>query len=312
MSCRSLFAVLALSLCVSCVHFNTNSDDPDMAAEEEVVPEAVPDSAVAVVRDTVAPRRRLPTLREQMQRIEERQAAMQEDIAFIKNDLSVLKEEVVQLRNAVTGNKPAAVETEAVKGPIPVERLNKDEEPAPATVLLSDEEVGATTPKKPTRPPAARREERKPASTVIPSDEALERPKPATTTPAAKEPAPVPVSEKYREAMTFIGRKEYDQAVPLLEEVLTDEKNPVTRSNAYYWLGEAAYAGGDFQKAIEHFKHAFSVKASTKADDALVMMAESYRRIGNVEEAKKTYTKLIQVYPQSEFVPRARKMLQML
>jgi tol-pal system protein YbgF len=314
-------AVVVLS---SCSQFNTNTSSSEAAEDAPTLDMAVADtSGSPVVRDTATQHRRLPTLREQMQRIEERQAAMQEDIGFIKNDLTVLKDEVVQLRNAITSGKPVVTETEAVKGPSvtrsATELAKKDEEPTPATVLLSDEDAAEkeeTVPRRPTKPQrVAPRQEQKSAPVTIQSDEQVK----ATETskqPATKErettPTPVIPSDKYKEAMQYVAKKEYDKAAPLLEDVLKNDRNPVTRGNALYWLGEGAYAGGEYEKAIEHFKGAFAIKSSTKADDALLMMAEAYRKMGKTDDARKTYNRLIDTYPQSEFVARARKMLQML
>lgn len=309
----------AVAVLSSCSLLNTNTSDSE--ADEIQTPDmTVSDTTGSpVVRDTATQHRRLPTLREQMQRIEEHQAIMQEDIGFIKNDLAVLKEEVVQLRNTLTSGKPAVTETEAVKGPSTVrpktETTTKDEEPTTATVLLADEDIAPkeeVPKKKPTKPQGVvPRQEQKPAPVSIPSDEQA---KAAETVkqPAAKESAPVVPSDLYKDAMQYVAKKEYDKATPLLEDVLKNDKNPVTRGNALYWLGEGAYANGDYEKAIEHFKSTFAIKSSTKADDALLMMAEAYRKMGKTDEARKTYNKLIDTYPQSEFVARARKMLQML
>lgn len=304
----------------SCSLLNTNGSDSE--AEEAQTPDMVvaDTSGSPVVRDTTAQHRRLPTLREQMQRIEEHQAAMQEDIGFIKNDLAVLKDEVVQLRNAITSGQPAITETEAVKGPSvtrpKAEPAKKDEEPTPTTVLLSDEESveKEELPKKKVTKPqgVVPRQESKPAPISIQSDEQLKATEKAKQAPAKDQPAPVIPSDVYKEAMQYVAKKEYDKATPLLEDVLKNDKNPVTRGNALYWLGEGAYAGGNYEKAIEHFKGAFAIKSSTKADDALLMMAESYRKMGKTDDARKAYNRLIDTYPQSEFVARARKMLQML
>lgn len=310
----SLIAALFLAVLSSCSLLNVNPGSGE--ADEVHTDEMATADTVGAIRDTTTPRRRLPTLREQMQRIEEHQAAMQEDIEFIKNDLSVLKDEVVQLRNSLSGGKPAVTETEAVKGPSVTRKTEpKVEEPTPATVLLPDEEVTETPKRKPVKPQGTMQNtapRQTPAPVTIPSDEQVKAATPKPPASDTEEKAPVLPSEVYREAMQHVAKKEYDKAIPLLEDVLKNDKNPVTRGNAWYWLGEAYYAGGDYNKAIEHFQEAFAIKSSTKADDALLMIAESYRKMGKTEEARKTYNRLIQTYPQSEFIPRARKMLQML
>lgn len=350
-SFRLLLAAIVLCLCTSCVRFNSNAGS-DALSDSDVLPEAtLADTAAVVNKDSVAPRKRLPTLREQMQRIEEQQAMMQKDIEFIKNDIAVLKDEVVQLREAVTTGKLSTLKTDAVKGPVRETEKTEGSDPLPATLLLSDEDTAKDaandtdaakdtarrdepkkkltksnrqaekTTERAAEKTAEKQDEKqtekqtlkpldKTPATVLQSDESTKK---ATAKPAATAAEqPVPTSDTYKEAMSLIAKKDYAKAVPLLETVLNNDKNPVTRGNAYYWLGEAAYAGTDYNKAIDHFKNAFSIKSSTKADDALLMIAESYRKLGNNEEAKKAYNKLIQTYPQSEFIARARKMLQMM
>lgn len=313
-----LVFVVSLSLS-SCGLLNSNTADGDTMAEEMSMHDdmTVADTTGAASgQDTVAKRKRLPTLREQMQRIEEHQAAMQKDIEFIKNDISVLKDEVVQLRSTLVDGKPSVLKTDAVRGAVPQGGTGKEDgEPASATVLLSDEAEAAQQPKAATpqkTPPPKQTEPVKPTRTTLLSDEQVA----ATATPQKptgkkEEPEP-PSSERYKEAMQYVAKKEYSKAIPLLEQVLEKEKNPVTRGNALYWLGEAAYANSEYDKAIEQFQKAFQIKSSTKADDALLMMAESYRKLGKNDDAKKTYERLVRLYPQSEFVARAKKMLQVL
>lgn len=314
---RTGIFVLVVSLSLSsCSLLNSNTAKVDTEAEEMPMPEemASADTTAASKRDTIVKHKRLPTLREQMQRIEEHQAAMQKDIEFIKNDIAVLKDEVVHLRSTLVDGKPSVLKTDAVRGVAPQESTAKEDgEPASATVLLSDEaeaaqQPKATTPKK--TPPPKQAEPVKPTRTTLLSDEQVAS---VPQKPAGKKEEPeLPPSERYKEAMQHVAKKEYGKAVPLLEGVLANEKNPITRGNALYWLGEAAYANTEYEKAIEQFQKAFQIKASTKADDALLMMAESYRKLGKNDDAKKTYERLVRLYPQSEFIARAKKMLQVL
>lgn len=327
---RTGIVVFALSLGVSsCGILNSNTTaENGMEDDMPVVEEMAIADTTGGAQDSIPKRKRLPTLREQMQRIEEHQAVMQKDIEFIKNDIAVLKDEVVQLRSTLVDGKPSVLKTDAVRGAVPQDAQTKekeDGEPASATVLLSDEAEAAQQPKntqpvKPTqtkqgtaKPPAAKGENttppKKPAQTTLLPDEQVNA---APQKPVTKKEEEAKPSDRYKEAMQYVAKKEYGKAVPLLEQVLDKENNPITRGNALYWLGEAAYANNEYDKAIEQFQKAFQIKSSTKADDALLMMAESYRKLGKNDDAKKAYERLLRLYPQSEFVARAKKMLQML
>ena len=79
--------------------------------------------------------------------------------------------------------------------------------------------------------------------------------------------------------------------------------------NCHYWLGECSYATKNFSNALEHFQHVFTYKVSEKKDDAQIMIANCYWRMGNKAKAKEEYQKFIDKYPASPYVNRAKERL---
>jgi TolA-binding protein len=67
-----------------------------------------------------------------------------------------------------------------------------------------------------------------------------------------------------------------------------------------------------YREAIPRFKETIKSKSSDKVDDALLLIAECHRQLGETEEAKKYYTQLLNQHPRSEHIIEARKRLQML
>jgi TolA-binding protein len=77
-------------------------------------------------------------------------------------------------------------------------------------------------------------------------------------------------------------------------------------------LGESHYGIKQYAKAIEYFIKVLESPEFSDKENAKVMIAESQIRNGETNSAKQTFKQLIADYPESKFVPRARKMLQKL
>lgn len=91
-----------------------------------------------------------------------------------------------------------------------------------------------------------------------------------------------------------------------------------TNDNSYqnsiidYWIGEVYYLTKDYENALSYFRKASGISNSPKRDKAILMIAECLSRLGKINEAKKAYQKFIQDYPFSEYISRAKKMIQQL
>ena len=65
----------------------------------------------------------------------------------------------------------------------------------------------------------------------------------------------------------------------------------------------------DITQCLSEFQQAQQYKFSEKSDDAQMMVARTYARMGNREKAVMEYKKLVDMYPTSEYVARAKARL---
>jgi TolA-binding protein len=79
--------------------------------------------------------------------------------------------------------------------------------------------------------------------------------------------------------------------------------------NCHYWLGESNFQLKAYAQAIQHFQQVQGYKFSEKKDDAQFMIARSYELLGDRNKSRAEFQKLVEQYPTSEFVKRARAKL---
>ncbi len=118
-----------------------------------------------------------------------------------------------------------------------------------------------------------------------------------------------PEYDLYQQALQVFSKKQYDEASALLNDLLKHYPSGQYASNAYYWIGECNYSINDFASAIKAFKKVLTFKHSQKRDDAQNKIALSFLKMGQSVEAKAEFKKLVERYPASEFVPRAKQYL---
>ena len=115
--------------------------------------------------------------------------------------------------------------------------------------------------------------------------------------------------EMYQGALRTFNSRSYDKAIELFNDVLKQYPDGEYAGNARYWIGECYYALGDYASGVASFTHVFDVKGSPKADDAQFKVGLSYLKMGQPAMAKEELKKLVDRYPASEYVERAKKYL---
>jgi len=115
--------------------------------------------------------------------------------------------------------------------------------------------------------------------------------------------------ESYQTALRAFNDKSYDQAYKLFESLIEKYPKGSYAANACYWMGEIHYARGKFAEAIAAFDKVLGYGQSQKADDAQLKIGMCYLKMGKKQQAKESLTLLIGRFPQSEYVPRAKKYL---
>jgi TolA-binding protein len=132
----------------------------------------------------------------------------------------------------------------------------------------------------------------------------------ASQAPAMKPQSKVPSGQgSYEEGLKLFHAHKFDEAAGQFESVLSSGSSPDLADNCHYWLGECSYGMKNYKEAIEHFNQVFTFKISEKKDDAQMMIANSYLAMGDKERAKAEFQKLIDKYPASTYVARAKEKL---
>lgn len=294
------------------------SDQPKQQTDTEKISSPAAQNSVQPPEQQ---KRKITTLREQMQTVESLQNEQLTSTEDLRKEIREVKRSVDDLRRTVEESivgtrKKSTVKSVAkaqpddmndavgdIKPTRPVKRTGITDE----NIILPDggkKTVGQpkTTP---VRTPAAE------PKSGLQEDKTAAKPVTTSASPVTSSGQPEqPAANGYREAMNLIAKKKYSDAVPLLQQTLQTEKSAETQSSCYYWLGESFYGLGKYDDAIKHFQKVSVLRSSTKLDDAQIMIAESYYRKGDLAEAKVAFRRLIDVFPKSEYVARAKKMLQ--
>lgn len=113
----------------------------------------------------------------------------------------------------------------------------------------------------------------------------------------------------YEGAITLAKSRNYRDAINDLQTLLNTGIKEDYADNCHYWIGESNFHLKEYSKAIQHFEQVQSYKFSEKKDDAQLMIAQSFERLGDKDKARAGYQKLVDMYPTSEYVKRAKAKL---
>jgi TolA-binding protein len=232
------------------------------------------------------------------------QAMIKRDLAEMKNDISEIKG-MLNSSNIIRNNQntePSAIAGEKRKI-IEQTFIESDEKVGEKNVIYADENVS-----KP-----------KNSSTKKQNKVAVSSTKKESRLIAAETDDNTPDYNKqginnpnFKVALDLYNSKNYNASIAKLQEIIKSSRNKELVSAANYLAGEAYYAMKQYKEAIRHYKSVIRNGSNTKNDDAQIMIAESYIRTGEIPQAKTAFKSLIENFPNSEYLPRARKMLQQL
>jgi TolA-binding protein len=115
--------------------------------------------------------------------------------------------------------------------------------------------------------------------------------------------------ESYLRALQLFNEKKYAEAAGIFQSLLDKGAPPSLDDNCHYWLGECAYGSKQYAEAITHFQKALTYEISEKKDESQIMTARSYAAMSDKEKAKAEYQKLIDTYPASPYLQRAKEQM---
>ncbi len=267
--------------------------------------------------------RKIPSLREQMKIYTEQQDKMLDKLTFLERDIENIKNDIEDIKvtirsildninqKSVTGiygeNKNESAENKIENNQSGF-YLYPDEQNEPLTTNNKEKNVKQSNSEHTKNKTKGITKN----NISIRTEKPTEKNKSIKLNDKEKKIQQTTKSQEFELAMDFLTKRDYQSAVEELTKLENKQKNPSEKFKTYYWLGESYFGLGNYTKAIEYFRKVIKSGDSYKKDYATIMIAESYLRIGRVEEAKKSYAKFVDEYPNSNQIPRAKKMLQQL
>ena len=116
----------------------------------------------------------------------------------------------------------------------------------------------------------------------------------------------------YQGALAYYRQQQYDRSLAEFDRLL--QKAPMSEwsDNAQYWKGECYYGLRKYQQALIEFTKVFAFSNTDKADDAQIKIARCHISLGERGRALAALRKLIDEYPDSEYVSTARNQIKQL
>ena len=114
---------------------------------------------------------------------------------------------------------------------------------------------------------------------------------------------------EYARALELFKNRQYRDAIQVFEALLAQDTRHPLADNAQYWIGECYFAIRDYRAAIVAFEKVFTFKQSNKNDYAQYKLGLCYYNLGDKNRARVEFQHLIDNYPKSPLVEKARQYL---
>jgi tol-pal system protein YbgF len=132
---------------------------------------------------------------------------------------------------------------------------------------------------------------------------------PTYATGPVSDVAPGEYQQRYDQALDLFHSSQYKAAREMFQSLLASDASNSLSDNAQYWIGECNYAMRQYKKAIMDFEKVFTFPQSNKNDAAQFKLGLCYEQLGDAAKAREEFQRLVDVYPKSEYVSRARQHL---
>ncbi len=118
---------------------------------------------------------------------------------------------------------------------------------------------------------------------------------------------------EYNKALQLAINGRVPEAKAAFDQFLAAHPRSPLAPNALYWVGEGAFASGDYRTAIDDFdKVAKGWPGHHKAADSLYKMAAAQEKSGDIAGARATLERYLKDYPNAELAGVVRQKLQSL
>ncbi|MBA7479543.1 Cell division coordinator CpoB [subsurface metagenome] len=113
------------------------------------------------------------------------------------------------------------------------------------------------------------------------------------------------VFETYKQALDTCLNRKYKTAIEKFHSFMERYPDSKLTENCLYWIAQSYFSMGYFETALEGFKVVIDDKRfKHKDDDASIMMAITYFKLGKPEEALSELQNFVRLYPTSEYRSR--------
>lgn len=122
---------------------------------------------------------------------------------------------------------------------------------------------------------------------------------------------PEGIFARYREAGAQMALGNPKDAAAAYDKVIAADRDGIYGQMARLGLAEAQARSGELDKAIETFKTLSANKdGSLPVDGILLQLGRLYREAGKTTDAEQTFSRLVEEFPDSQFVSDARRELE--
>jgi TolA-binding protein len=122
----------------------------------------------------------------------------------------------------------------------------------------------------------------------------------------------IPLIEQqlYARALRHFTAGDYGKAAELLRQVRDNTQEKELNLSALYWLGECAFRQDNYNEAVVLLQELISEESEVFRENALILLAVSFRNLGKQTESNHYFQVYLQAYPESRYSALARKELQ--
>lgn len=264
------------------------------------------------------PKKILPSLEEQLAQLSNEQVVMKNQISNLQKDVEDIRYTLDEIKNSLHKSniieKKSAVPGEPIKEQV---SNNTQVSPNASNVLLSDEEAAKTSYIRQTKKVQTQTKsitntnENKTVKSSIKTT-TIQSNRKVEAKPTQKDSSNDEITSKSEltQALALFNQRQYGKVIDELSNLVSSTKNEAIKNEARYLLAESHMQLGNYEQAAEYFSELSGEKAGERAPEIALKLAECKIKLGRIAEARNTYREIIEKYPRSEYVPKARKMLQ--
>ena len=129
------------------------------------------------------------------------------------------------------------------------------------------------------------------------------------STTQSTESAPAELSSEYIEdlyktALTYYFDSNYEESITRFKQLINIDDSHDLSDNSQYWIGEAYFGLGNYQRALSAFEIVLTYPQSNKSDYAQFKIGLCLLKLKKEPQAYAAFQSFIDSYPESELISR--------